>query len=538
MKKILIVIIAILVVGAASYGAWYYYKNLRGAGPAVRPPSGDIGNVLPPANQPLPDGVNNTEYPLKVPQGFAISIYAKNLPGARVMAIDAFNNMWVSQTSQGKISQIENSTGKVNEIFKNLNRPHGLAIDPENGLTLYIAEETKISRVPLYSDGPMEKIIDLPKGGRHYTRTLEFGPDGRLYVSIGSTCDVCNEKDEKVAAIYSMNKDGSDFKKIASGLRNSVFFDWSYVDGKMWATEMGRDNLGDNLPPDEVNIIASEDISTDSGRAAFAERMGKGVPDFGWPVCFGNNVHDANFDKNIYIQNPCNNKQASYIDLPAHSAPLGLAFVPEEGWPEEYWYDLLVAFHGSWNRTQPTGYKIARIKLDAKGNVEKDDKGQPVIEDFLTGWLAKDGKTALGRPVDLLIQPGGTLFVSDDKAGVIYKLSFLSNLVKSDASAFRNMSVKDNQTVKSPIKISGEAKGTWFFEASFPIEVVNDKWEKIGQGIAQAESDWMTTGFVKFNSTVNFDPKGAKQGWLVFKKDNPSGLPENDAQFHLPVKFE
>jgi glucose/arabinose dehydrogenase len=247
MKKILIVIIAILVVGAASYGAWYYYKNLRGAGPAVRPPSGDIGNVLPPANQPLPDGVNNTEYPLKVPQGFAISIYAKNLPGARVMAIDAFNNMWVSQTSQGKISQIENSTGKVNEIFKNLNRPHGLAIDPENGLTLYIAEETKISRVPLYSDGPMEKIIDLPKGGRHYTRTLEFGPDGRLYVSIGSTCDVCNEKDEKVAAIYSMNKDGSDFKKIASGLRNSVFFDWSYVDGKMWATEMGRDNLGDNF---------------------------------------------------------------------------------------------------------------------------------------------------------------------------------------------------------------------------------------------------------------------------------------------------
>ncbi len=546
--RVLFAVLIIVILGAA--GAAYYYRNFfAGISPVVRKPGGDIVNQIPSSNDPnLPEAVNRTDFPLKLPKGFVISVFAKNLPGARVMVIDGLNNMWVSQTGQGKVSQVEAGSGKVNEIFKNLDRPHGLAVDPREGFTLYIAEETKISKVniknlspassagqaptlPSGGEGVFQKIADLPKGGRHFTRTLAFGPDGRLYVSIGSSCDVCNEKDERFASIYSMKEDGTDFRKEASGLRNAVFFDWSYVDGKMWATEMGRDNLGDNLPPDEINIIEMGPGSS-PGRAAQPL-------DFGWPICYGKNIHDTQFDKNQYIRNPCEDKQSSYIDLPAHSAPLGLAFIPEEGWPEDYWYNLIVAFHGSWNRSEPTGYKLARIKLDAKGNYQgMDSTGSPQVEDFISGWLSSDGKTSLGRPVDIIIQPGGTMFVSDDKAGVIYKVQYLGNATSSVSDSVKIESPKENAVVSSPLKITGSAKGTWYFEASFPVEIYDANWQKLGQSYAQAQGEWMTENFVPFISTITFNNPSTTTGWLVFKKDNPSGLPENDARYEFAVRFK
>ena len=164
------------------------------------------------------------------------------------------------------------------------------------------------------------------------------------------------------------------------------------VTGEIWGTDMGRDLLGDDVPPDEVNII----------------REGG---NYGWPICYGKNIHDADFDKNTYIRNPCMEpfEQPSQIDIPAHSAPLGIAFIPEEGWPEEYWHDILVAYHGSWNRSVPTGYKIVRI----------DEHG--IATDFMTGFM--DGGEVLGRPVGLLVEPGGALYISDDRAGVIYKVA-------------------------------------------------------------------------------------------------------------------
>ncbi len=337
---------------------------------------------------------------LKIPRGFKLEILASGLTDARALVQDQFGNFWVSRPSKGVVTTLEMGDGKVRrqvDVFKNLKQPHGLALDPKYPFNLYIAETDKISVVPLYSDGEIRKIADLPSGSGHFTRTLGFGPDNRLYVSIGSSCNVCLESDSRRAKIFSMNPDGTDFREHARGLRNSVFFTWNYVDGSMWATEMGRDLLGDNLPPDEINIIES----------------GK---NYGWPTCYGKNIHDTEFDKNTYIRNPCMApfESPSYIDIPAHSAPLGLAFVPEEGWPEEYWYNLLVAYHGSWNRSTPTGYKIVRMKLDAKGNYSGS-------EDFISGWL--DGKAVSGRPVDLLIQPGGNLYITDDFAGVIYKLS-------------------------------------------------------------------------------------------------------------------
>ncbi len=387
--KIILIAFGIIVVGVAIYYLYGFYKSIR---PALLPPVENIAAIE-----------NSTQnLGLSLPAGFKISIFAKDLAGARVMIFDNAGNIWLSQTSQGIVSQIIIKDGKFDSqkiVLSGLQNPHGLAFDPENQNVLYVAEETKISKVVLSptGDGKLQKIIDLPTGGNHFTRTLGFGPDGRLYVSMGSTCNVCVESDPRYASIYSFKKDGSDFLQVAKGLRNSVFFAWNQKDGKMWATEMGRDLLGDNLPPDEINIIEE----------------GK---NYGWPICYGKNIHDTNFDKNTYIRNPCLEpfETPSYIDIQAHSAPLGLAFFPEEGWPEEYWHNLLVAYHGSWNRSEPTGYKIVRYRLDSQG------KPLGPAEDFITGWL-KDGG-ASGRPVDILIQPGGVIYVSDDKAGVIYKI--------------------------------------------------------------------------------------------------------------------
>ncbi|MBI2055118.1 MAG: PQQ-dependent sugar dehydrogenase [Candidatus Sungbacteria bacterium] len=388
-------------------GVGIYWENLRGAWFAVKP-----------AAPKITEKETVSELPLKLPADLSISLFAKDLPGVRVMARDSFGNFWVSQTSEGVISFLEMEGGKVKSqsiILKNLKKPHGLAFDPENPFTLYFAEEDKLSKVTVYPNGLPQKIADLPSGSGHFTRTIGFGPDGRLYVSIGSSCNVCRESDNRRAAIYSMKKDGSDFKLYASGLRNAVFFTWAQ-DGKLWATDNGRDLLGDDLPPDEINIIES----------------GK---NYGWPICYGKNIHDTVFDKNTYIRNPCMEpfETPSYIDLQAHSAALGLAFVPQNGWPEDYQGNLIVAYHGSWNRTEPTGYKVVRVKLNSSGEFLG-------IEDFITGWLRRSDEKSgvgvptvtsgltssgkvLGRPVGVFAEPGGVVYITDDKAGIIYKIS-------------------------------------------------------------------------------------------------------------------
>ncbi|MDP3901676.1 MAG: PQQ-dependent sugar dehydrogenase [bacterium] len=511
--------------------------------------------VLFPPNVPA----ENIHNKLKLPPGFEISVFAKNLDGVRAMLFDSFGNMWVSRTDEGIVDLLEvGGDGRIvrqTNMFTGLNKPHGLAINPSQPYVLYIAENDKISRVPIYSEGGLEKIVDLPGDGRHFTRTIGFGPDDRLYVSIGSSCDVCDEQDVNRAKIFSLNGDGGDFKEFARGLRNSVFFTWSYVDGRMWATEMGRDWLGDSLPPDEINIIE------------------KGQ-NYGWPVCYGKNVHDTDFDKNTYIRNPCSEplEKPSYIDIPAHSAPLGLAFVPEEGWPESYWYNLFVAYHGSWNRSQATGYKIVRAKLDERGQFSG-------FEDFITGWLQPNGQI-LGRPVDILIQPGGIMYISDDHAGAIYKVvytgigdiknfgecslkypimeSYPSQCRVPDGQTFtedignesekmdliRLDSPRPNQIVQSPLKIAGQARGYWYFEASFPIYVVDANGGQLGIGVAQAQPDsvtgevnWMTEEFVPFMADITFTEPTTATGVLILRKDNPSGLPEYDDELAVPVLF-
>lgn len=405
-KIMLILAGLIFLITSISVSGYFYYKNISSTVPAV--------NLL------------------TMPPGFQISVFEDKLDHARVMAFDYRGNLWVSQMDSGKVVMIDIEDEKSQGVYEfpaltNLNKPHGLAFDPEDPGRLYIAQEDKIVYVDVYAkniinfpvdyaDTPDYKlvymsltaspiiypkdIIELPTGGRHLSRTIGFGPDGRLYVSIGSSCDVCHEEDLRRGSIYSMYTDGTDFKQAAQGLRNAVFF--VFKDNKIWVTEMGRDQLGDNLPPDEINVIDITNVE---------------IENFGWPLCYGKNVLDTNFDKLDYGVNPCREPvyMGTKVDLQAHSVPLGLAFVPREAaWGEEYYNNLLVAFHGSSDITVPTGYKVVRLIFDEYQNFIRQ-------EDFIDGWI-KEGQVS-GRPVDMIFGPDNALYISDDKAHMIYRVT-------------------------------------------------------------------------------------------------------------------
>jgi len=388
---------------ALGIGAWYLYGILRGAGGALLPPDKDVRDF--------------PSLPVDLPPDFEISIFAGDVENARVLIFDPRGRIIVSQTKSGSIIALpdENGDGKADTILTvvdGLNKPHGMFFHCiAGGCNLYIAEEDKVSVYPYDAEnarvvGSGKVLFALPSGGNHTTRTIaSYEEDGktRMFISIGSSCNVCNEEDNRRAKIFTANLDGTDMREFARGLRNSVFMTLHPETGELWATDMGRDLLGDDTPPDEMNIVLED-------------------KNYGWPICYGKNIHDTEFDKNVYIRAPCQDpfEVSSFLDIPAHSAPLGLAFIPEQGFPSAYRGDLLVAYHGSWNRTEPTGYKIVHVDLDKEGNLKG---GQSTVSDFATGWLTEDG--VLGRPVDILVHPKeGSIFVSDDKAGVVYKISY------------------------------------------------------------------------------------------------------------------
>ncbi|MFZ3168735.1 MAG: PQQ-dependent sugar dehydrogenase [Candidatus Methanoperedens sp.] len=382
-RKLLLILFALIVILIA---AIFYY----GMKPSVK-------------SETLPD--------IKLLQGFRIDIFAENMggspvsypgpnPGPRMMLLKD-GVLFVTVPNMGRVVALpdRNNDKKSDEtiiFIDNLNNPHG--IDYYEGW-FYIAQENRVIRVKdndnnfIADRDTIEVLIDnLPTGG-HFTRTLKIH-NNSLFVSIGSSCNVCIEENERRAAILKCTLDGKDCKVFAKGLRNAVGMVIHPVTGQMYATENGRDYLGDDLPPDEVNLIEE----------------GK---NYGWPICYGKNIHDTGFDKNVYIRNPCMEpfETQSLIDLQAHSAPLGLAFYYGDNFPPEYRGNLFVAFHGSWNRKVPTGYKIISIDM-------KDYS----VNDFATGWL--NNSNVQGRPVDIIVADDGSLFVSDDNAGKIYRISY------------------------------------------------------------------------------------------------------------------
>ena len=352
---------------------------------------------------------NTTLQNIKLPPDFKIDIFASdlgkgfNLPGpnkgARFMEFYK-DVLFVSIPSSSMIVALhdKNKDGKVDEIIKvidNLNRPHGIAFKDNY---MYVANENSLIKTKLNDDltadkSTIEHVNDLPKGG-HWTRTIRI-KDNELYISIGSSCNVCIENDERRASIMKCNLDNGKCDIYAKGIRNAVGFVFHPETNEMYATENSRDLLGEDLPPDEINIV----------------KEGK---NYGWPICYGKDIHDGDFDKNVYIRNPCMEpfEEPSFIDLQAHSAPLGLAFYFGKNFPEEYKGDLFVAYHGSWNRKIPTGYRVVRIDIETKQ-----------VHDFATGWLTPENKV-LGRPVDIIFDKEGIMYVSDDNAGVIYRVGY------------------------------------------------------------------------------------------------------------------
>jgi glucose/arabinose dehydrogenase len=342
---------------------------------------------------------------LKLPDGFHIAVFADNIDSARMMTFTPGGVLLVSESGEGKVVALPDPrhTGKAERVLivlSGLNEPHGIAFYQGK---LYVAENDKVRRydwdeTTLRATNP-KTLSDLPDGGGHSTRTLLFH-GSKMYVSAGSSCNVCIEKDPRRAAVLEFNPDGTDQKIFAKGLRNSVGLAVNPKTDSVWVTVNGRDWLGDNLPPETIYDL------------------GKGGVDAGWPYCYGDRVPDPKFTKPG--DNRCQSVIEPKVQMQAHSAPLGLAFYEGSMFPPEYRNNIFVAFHGSWNRSVPTGYKVVRVKLD--------DKGQPVggAEDFITGWLApgetKKGRW-MGRPVGITFGPDGSMYVSDDSGGVIYRIT-------------------------------------------------------------------------------------------------------------------
>jgi glucose/arabinose dehydrogenase len=352
----------------------------------------------------VPKGMNDTalteERTLTLPSGFGTAVFAAGLGKARFMAWSPEGDLVISEFSQadGKVSVLpdRNKDGTADEriIFaRGMRNPHGLAF--REGF-LYIAEEHRVVRLPWRGGQPAEGqpeviVPDLPVGG-HYTRTIGFGPDDKLYLSIGSSCNACDERDTRRATIMQYNADGSGGRVYAKGLRNAVGFVWRPGSDELWATNNGRDQLGDDLPPETINFV----------------RDGQ---DFGWPYCHNGQIRDEQYGR----LGSCDRVTRPTFELQAHSAPLGLAFYSGSAFPADYHGDLFVAFHGSWNRTTPTGYKVIRARFA---------NGQPTgnAEDFITGWLGANG-SSWGRPVDVSVGADGSMYVSDDALGVVYRVS-------------------------------------------------------------------------------------------------------------------
>lgn len=371
----------------------------------VREKIGDIRPAIIPSQENLAEKIikqtvgQEPDVPVNLPDGFKAGVFSTDLPGVRDLQMSPQGTLLATLPNERTVVALpdKNNNGVSDEVINvlvRLNRPHGIAF---HNSKLFVAEETKVVRYRYdeknFTAIPEQTLFELPKGGRHTTRTIVFDREGDMYVSLGSTCDTCVEKHPFIGTVIISDAMGKTPRVYSKGLRNAVFLTTDTT-GNVWASEMGRDFLGDNLPPDEVNIL------TDNG-------------DFGWPFCYGDQVWDSMFGQKD--QEYCNNTIKPFYKIPAHSAPLGLTFINSPQFPEEWQGDLLVAYHGSWNRSTPTGYKVVRVTVGET----------PTETDFMTGFI--EGGRALGRPVDVEFDSTGSLYVSDDKAGAVYKIIHESN---------------------------------------------------------------------------------------------------------------
>lgn len=346
-------------------------------------------------------GLPATPRPIALPPGFAISAFAEGLDEPRMLELGPDGQVYAVERGAGRVLRLPDRDGdgrldQVEVVADGLDAPQTLAFYQDG--SLYVAETKRVLKLgPADAQGafgqPQVIIPDLPSGG-HQSRTVLFSPDFQtLYVSVGSSCNVCQEQDQRRAAILRFNPDGSRGEIYARGLRNAVGLDIRPGTDELWATNNGRDFLGDDLPPETVYQVQAGG-------------------DYGWPRCHSGRVVDPEFGG----QEGCQGVLPPAVEIPAHSAPLGLEFYRGDRFPAEYRDDLFVALHGSWNRSTPIGYKVVRIPFE---------NGTPgPAEDFAAGWLPP-GQGSWGRPVDVLTGSDGSLFVSDDAGGRIYRIVYI-----------------------------------------------------------------------------------------------------------------
>ncbi len=353
----------------------------------------------PPQEHQLPGGA------VTLPAGFTIDVYASNVGQARFMAVRPSDGMLFVADAGGRILILPdaNHDGKADDVIvfaSSLRQPSSLAFYQD---WLYVGETDKVSRfrVPnnaMQPEGDKEVIIpNLPTGG-HATRTVAFGPDGRLYLAIGSSCNVCEEKDNRRAAISVYDPDGKNGRLFATGLRNAVGFTWQPGTNQIWATVNGRDSIGDDIPPDDLRVVK------DGGF-------------YGWPYCY----NGPNPNPEYKDAAKCANVPPDEVPLQAHSAALGITFGDQFAAPQPYKESLYIAYHGSWNRSVKTGYKVVRVPL------VNGKPGKP--EDFAWGWLpgaANDPGQVWGRPAGVTIGSDGAMYVTDDSKGRVYRIAAAS----------------------------------------------------------------------------------------------------------------
>lgn len=327
----------------------------------------------------------------------SVNLFAR-VPGApRMLALDTQGALYVSIPDLGAIYKLIDNDGNGYAeqpllFHVDMDRPHGLLW---YGDKLYVAETSRLLELQ-DTDGDQQAdrvrtVLDgLPDDGGHWTRSLAMDKNGMLYLSIGSRCNACEEPDQRRATVMRVEPKTGHSEIYARGLRNTVGMAFAADGQTLWGSDNGRDMLGDNLPPDEINRLVAGG-------------------DYGWPYCFGQQIADPELGE----PGKCQGTIAAAVDIPAHSAPLGIAFGDKLTAPQPYRQSLYVALHGSWNRSTPTGYKLVRIPFAGGAPA-----GPP--EDVLSGWLA-DGH-AWGRPVAPLVGPDGNLYLSDDRANAIYRI--------------------------------------------------------------------------------------------------------------------
>jgi glucose/arabinose dehydrogenase len=337
---------------------------------------------------------------LTLPPGFTITLYTSEVKNARGMALGEKGTLFVGSRKEGRVYAVvdENGDQKADRVYtvaKGLELPVGVAF--RNG-ALYVSAVDRILRfdeIEQHLNDPPKPVVvtdRLPSDKHHGWKYLAFGPDGRLYVAVGVPCNICEVDFTRHGHIARMNPDGSGYEVVARGIRNSVGFDWDPTNKQLWFTDNGRDWMGDDQPPDELNHAPKDGLH------------------FGYPHCHGNAISDPEFGKD----HPCSDFRAPVLELGPHVAALGMRFYSGSMFPQEYLGRIFIAEHGSWNRSKKIGYRITLA------TPSKD--GRWSYSTFAEGW--KQGEQAWGRPVDILQMPDGSLLVSDDEAGVIYRIAY------------------------------------------------------------------------------------------------------------------